>query len=259
MKGSTPYPDVNELVDALLQEVQAILGGHLTGMYLEGSLANGDFDQESDIDFVAATDEAVTGEQFAALQAMHDRLAKEDSPWAIQLEGFYISKEALRRYEPNAGPVPNIQRGRGERLQWVRIDPSWEVHRYILREKGIALAGPPPQTLIDPVSLEQLRQASRYALSYWAAHLLSSPDEIKGRGYQAYIVLSLCRVLYTLRHGQVASKRMAARWAQGVLEPRWADLIERAWDGRMHPDESPSAEDVEKTLEFIRYVLSLGG
>jgi hypothetical protein len=241
-----------------MENVQVLLGSHFTGMYLEGSLANGDFDQESDIDFVVALAEPATGERFALLQAMHDRLAQADSPWAIQLEGWYVSKKALRRYDPNAGPVPNIQRGRGERLNWVRIDPSWEVHRYILREKGIVLAGPPPQSLIDLVSPEQLRQASRYALSYWAANFLSAPGEINGRGYQAYIVLSLCRVLYTLRHGQVVSKRRAAHWAQGVLEPRWADLIERAWDGRNHPDERPSAGDVEETLEFIRYVLSLG-
>lgn len=140
----TPYPEVNWLLKDLLESMQAILGDHFIGMYLDGSLAGGDFDQDSDIDFIVVTDIEVTEGLFLALQAMHDRLATTDSCWAIQLEGSYISQQALRRYDPTNALHPNIERGVGERLKMIHHDAAWVIHRYVLRERGITLAGPAP-------------------------------------------------------------------------------------------------------------------
>lgn len=250
----TPYPDVNTLLHELLENIRLILGDHLIGMYLDGSLASGDFDQDSDIDFVVVTDEEISSDLFAALQAMHDRLATLDSIWAIQLEGTYISAQALRRYDPALVVYPNIERGQGERLKLVRLDATWNVHRYILRERGIVLTGPAPQTLVDFVSPDDLRLAMEVVLNEWAVGILDHPEYMKSRGYQSYVVLSLCRILYTLQHDTVASKPAAARWAQANLNPSQQGLIERAWVGRHHPDLAAAPEDVNGTLEFIRYV-----
>jgi hypothetical protein len=38
--------------------------------------------------------------------------------------------------------------------------------------------------------------------------------------YRCYAVLTMSRMLYTLHHGEIASKRVAARWAQEVLDRR---------------------------------------
>jgi hypothetical protein len=251
----TPYPEVNALLQELLKSVQSILGRHFIGMYLDGSLASGDFDQESDIDFVVVTDDAISGELFSALKAMHERIATMDFQWAIQLEGSYLSQHALRRFDPAHALHPNIERGRGERLKMVQHDEGWAIHRSILRERGITLAGPVPQTLIDPVSPTQLRQAMLSMLPGWAAQILHEPAQIKYRGYQSYTVLSLCRVLYTLQYGTVVSKPVAARWAQKALDERWAPLIERTWEGRHNPGSEASSDDVAGTLEFIQYTL----
>ena len=40
----TPYPAVNEILSLMFSSVQEILGDQFVGMYLFGSLANGDFD-----------------------------------------------------------------------------------------------------------------------------------------------------------------------------------------------------------------------
>ena len=128
----TPYPDVNALLNELLQNVQTILGPHFVGMYLEGSLASDAFDQASDIDFVVVTDQDIPEDLFLELRAMHDRIAMLDSPWAIQLEGSYVGQQALRRHVP--GPqgqaiYPNIERGPGEHLKMAYHDESWLIHR----------------------------------------------------------------------------------------------------------------------------------
>jgi hypothetical protein len=54
-------------------------------------------------------------------------------------------------------------------------------------------------------------------LPEWAARILREPELLTYRGYQSYIVLSLCRVLATLHFGTVVSKLVAARWAQDTL------------------------------------------
>jgi predicted nucleotidyltransferase len=254
----TPYPEVNDLLQELLRSVEAALGRPFVGMYLEGSLAGGDFDEESDIDFVVVTDEEVSGDLFSALAAMHERIAAMDSRWAIQLEGSYLSRRALRRYDPAHALHPNIERGRGERLKMVRHDEGWATHRHILRERGITLVGPPPHTLIDPVSPTDLRQAMLSSFPGWATPILREPTQITHRGYQCYLVLTLCRVLYTLHHGAVVSKPVAARWAQHTLEARWAPLVERAWAARHDAGSEPSPDEVSGTLEFIRYALERG-
>jgi predicted nucleotidyltransferase len=255
----TPYPEINDLLQELLAGVRDVLGGHFAGMYLEGSLASGDFDAASDIDFLVATDEEVSGEQFTALQAMYDRIAKRNTVWAIQLEGSYISLPALRRYDPANATHPNIERGEGERLKMIHHDHAGVIHRSILREHGITLAGPAAQTLVDPVSPNDLRRAVQAIIPVWGGRLLADPTVIQQQcGYQSYIVLSLCRMFYTLQHGEIVSKTTAARWARQALEPRWTPLIDRAWVSRSNSQGQPSEQDVRGTLEFLKYALEGG-
>lgn len=274
----TPYPEVNVLLQAVLEGAQQILGDDFSGMYLEGSLVSDDFDQDSDIDFVVVSDEEVTSEQFEALQAMHDRIATIDSWYAVQLEGSYISRQALRRHDPEHAWHPNIERGPGERLKMAYHDTAWLVHRSILRERGVTLAGPPPQTLIDPIAPQELQQAMVEPVRGWASGMLDDPAPLQKRGYHSYVVLTLCRMLYTLQTGAVATKPVAARWAVANLDPRWTPLIVRSWEGRHNPDAEQAAvgagwsplveqsrqgsrtvevlpEDVDETQAFIRYTI----
>jgi len=251
----TPFPEVNAILQELLDGVQGILGEHLIGMYLEGSLANGDFDQDSDIDFVVVTDMEVRGDLFSVLQRMHEQIATLDSPWSVELEGSYVSQQALRRYDPGNSLHPNIERGKSERLKMAQHDEVWNIHRHILRERGITIIGPDPKTLIDPVTPNDLRRAMLPALYNWATYMLNHPSEIGSQGYQSYIVLSLCRILYTLQSGEVVSKRKATKWAKETIDPKWKSLIDHAWVGRHHSQAPADPKAVNQTLDFINYTL----
>lgn len=251
----TPFLEVNIVLQDLLKDVQRILDGHLVGMYLEGSLANGDFDQDSDIDFVVVTDEDVSENIFSALYVLHERLNLLDTYWSTNLEGSYISQYALRRYDPKHSNHPNIERGFGERLKMVHNDETWNIHRYILRKCGITIIGPAPITLIDPISPDELRQAMLPALHNWATQILNNPNEIAHQGYQSYTALSLCRIIYTLELGDIVSKRKAATWVKETQGENWNELIDRAWIGRHNPQLLASTDDVNQTLDLIRYAL----
>ncbi len=247
----TPYPDVNALLRVLLADVQVILGRQFVGMYLSGSLASGDFDVErSDVDLLIVTADELPAETIAALEAMHTRVAA--SKWATRLEGSYIPQRALRRYDPSRATHPSLAVGGKFGMDHQGSDGI--IQRHILREQGIVVAGPALQTLIEPVSPDELQQAQWATLDEWWWPQLADPFRLRHREYQAYAVLTMCRALYMLQHARVVSKPVAARWARQVLGERWAALIERAlvW---WHDDR---VDDVSETLDLIRYTLEQG-
>ncbi|QPC83260.1 DUF4111 domain-containing protein [Phototrophicus methaneseepsis] len=230
----TPYTEVNAILGDLLARVQAILGADFVGMYLYGSLATGTFDpNSSDIDFLVATRQEVTDTQFAALREMHHAIGQGASKWANQLEGAYMSVAELRRYSERTHP--HIDRDETT-LKIVTFHTDWVVQRYILREHGIWLAGPPIRDLIDPISADDLRQAMVPMMDMWWTLMLADPTPLVqgGPGYQTYGVLTMCRVLYTFETGAVVPKGVAAQWAMHTLdEPysQWAQLANENRNG----------------------------
>jgi Aminoglycoside adenylyltransferase, C-terminal domain/Nucleotidyltransferase domain len=247
--SSTPFPDVNRFLGIFLAEVRAVLGQRFVGLYLYGSLAGGDFvPARSDIDFVVVTDGELPAGAVSALGSMHARLWAGGSKWALKLEGTYIPKTALRRYHPEAGPFPCVNEGQ---YYLARHESDWVLQRHILRESGVVVAGPDIHPLIDPVSPEEIHLAVRGYLGEWWRPMLQNPERLHNRSYQAYATLSMCRVLYTLRYGRLASKTESARWAQRTLGECWASLIGRAlaWP------EGDQADEMAETLEFIHYVV----
>ena len=253
----TPHPDVNEILDLLLTNIQPILQEQFVGMYLFGSLANGDFDQYSDIDVLFVTDGKISSEVFEKLKTKHMELGKIESFWDNQQEVSYIPKDALRRFDPANNLHPHLDRGNDEVLHWMAHESDWITQRHILRERGIVITGPDLKSLIDPVSRDELRQAVIGVLPLWADPILKDPSQISARGYQSYCVLSLCRMLYTLQEKDILSKRAAAKWALRFLDARWKPLIERAIVGRQTSWLQADEEDINETLEMMRFVLNI--
>jgi hypothetical protein len=252
MAQPTPHPEVNAVTGELLRGVRGVLGPELVGAYLGGSLAAGGFDRASDVDVVLVTEREVTDPQLAALDAMHQRVAAIDAWCATQLECTYVSRAAIRRFDPACAVHANLDRGAGERLKRVAYDEGWIASSHLLRTRGITLAGPPPDTLIDPVPPDALRNAMRPVLAGWARGLIADPAPLRARGYQSYVVLSLCRIAYTSEHGDVVSKHRAAEWGMASLAPRWRPLIGQALRDRLQPHGPASAEAVAETVAFLR-------
>ncbi len=246
----TPDHEINLLLHELLLRVQSVLGAQFIGLYLHGSLAYGDFEpRRSDIDFLVVTKDALPSDAIAALQSMHARLTASGMKWVDVLEGSYIPQQALRQFDPLDCHHPAL-----------RVDGSfdidghgseWIIQRYIIREKGITLAGPAPQTLIDIVTPQQLRDAAAGILFEWWEPQLTDHSRLISDEYQAYAVLTMCRALYTFEFATVGSKPVAACWAQGTDDKRWSTLIDNAL--RWHHGATMDA--LPETLAFIRYTI----
>lgn len=245
----TPYPEVNVLLDELLASSRSILGSSMVGMYLFGSLARGDFDpQSSDIDFVVVTNEAVSDEMVPALEAMHARLLASGLPWAAKLEGYYFPPEVFRPGHSADRRYPAVNEGK---FYLTPCDSDWPIHSHTLREIGVVIAGPSLRDVISPVLPDDLRRTVRTILREWWEPMLANPARLYRAGYQPYAVLTMCRMLYTLHAGAIASKPAAARWGLETLGGQWSALIERALVLRQQGESEPPDE----TLDFIRYVL----
>lgn len=209
----TPHADVNALLRVLQHEVTRILGLALVGTYLSGSLALGNFTPGSDVDVAVATEGDLSDETVAVLRAMHQHLYETGVRWADQLEVVYIPVAALRRHDPAHADHPYLGRGPGEQLRVITLHTDWVVHRVALRERGIVLSGPPPAKLIDPISPDGLRWAQVELMRVWWAPMAgesAAADFLRQRGHQSLAVLTMCRVLYTLRTGEIVSKSAAA-------------------------------------------------
>jgi len=237
---------------------------------LQGSFAVGDADQHSDVDFIVATNDEVTGEQLTALQDMHKRLYALESPWAQHLEGSYVPTRSLGHVDPARSSYWFLDNGASELVRDNHCNTA--VVRWTLREHGIVLDGPDPTGLVEPVTADELRAEALSVMDEFVAWAHEPQDRFKdaqGRGTdmsrwkQPYLVLTFCRLLHTLEAGIVASKRQAGEWALDALHAEWASLIQQALDdrpdpwGRVHQPADP--ELAARTLEFADYAASSAG
>lgn len=245
---------LGELVDG----ARAALGDDFCGAYLHGSFATGDADEFSDVDFVVVTHGELTAEQQRDVQSLHRRLHALDSPWAQHLEGSYIPSGQLRRMDWSHRPFLFLDNGASELV--------WDTHcntavlRWLLRERGLILAGPEPGALVDPVSASDLQREALSRVQDYADWAHEGP---MSRWKQPYLVLTLCRLLFTLVNGRVASKHEAGEWAVGALDRKWASLIRQALADRADPWERVSQpaerEATERTLAFADHAVAEAG
>jgi hypothetical protein len=246
----TAYPEVNTALHALLAGVRSVLGDLMVGLYVHGSLAGGGFEPgRSDVDFCVATAGPLPADLLPALEAMHARLTASGWPWADRLEGSYVPVQALRRYDPVNAHHPALRVDGTFAVDHHGVD--WPIQLHVLREHGIALAGPRPATLIDPIAPDDLRRATLGVLHAWWVPKLDDPTLLRSAEYQAYAILTMCRILYTLEHGTVVSKAHAARWARTRLNGGRAPLIANALAWR-HGMALDALEDV---LDLIRHTV----
>lgn len=246
MPSSEWLPEaVRPVLALLLSGMQGVLGDQLVGLYLYGSLSSDDFDPaSSDVDFVAVTREPIAenAPAFVQLREMHERIAASGLPFATNLEGSYIPQAAWRRYDPADAHHPTI--GHDWPFKWGFHDANWVIERAIVRERGGVLYGPPPETLTDPVSPQQLRAATCQQLADVWRRRIEDPDWPRAGMYAAFAVLTLCRALYTLQHGAFCSKPVAAAWAKEKY-PAWTPMIAWAEAHRADHEETTSAEFAE--------------
>lgn len=250
-KGITTYKDVNEVLHSLTTEIIPILGDNLVGVYLTGSLSYGDFNPEnSDIDLLVILRNPDSQEKLEALKQMHLNMEKGYKKWAKRIECSYVPLDILQERLPPKTPRPYI--GEGIFYSEAPYGNEWIINQYLLYKHGISLIGPDFKTLTQSVHIEDVRDACiRDLFEEWRPKI-TDPTYLKNSHYQAYVVLTLCRILYTVMCHSTATRKASALWVKCEFSPQWSHLIQTAenWQYGKEMDLK------EETIRFIEFVVN---
>ncbi len=252
IQGLTADSEVNRMLPRLLELQRGTLGARLLGLYLYGSLVWGDYDAGiSDVDLLATLPSELTAAELEALRGMHAQLVAEFPAWDDRIEVQYLAQGHLAEFKTATAQMGVISPG--EPLHMVPANRAWLSNWYSVQERGITLCGPPPHTLIAPISDAEFLEDIRAHTVMWRERVA---DTRSSRPFQSYAILSVCRAWRSLAEGRQVSKREAALWAKQQL-PAYAPLIDAAlrWraDAR-RPVAHPEAT-YDEAAHFVHMVL----
>ncbi|HSL46831.1 MAG TPA: aminoglycoside adenylyltransferase domain-containing protein [Anaerolineales bacterium] len=230
-----PYPELREVLYVFVNEITEELAGNLIGVYLVGSIATGDFDLDSDVDFLVVTNTELTETNIKSLQEIQMKIHNIDCYPAKHLEGSYISIGNLNNWQTVGEKELYYFDNGSTTFEQSTHDNKWHV-RWILRERGITLIGQKPEQIMPSIPVSELSNEIKTAM---LQHMKAFENEIdrprsfwNSRFGQSFAVLTYCRMLHTLHTGTVQSKKAAANWAKQFVEPKWINIIDQAWNER---------------------------
>ena len=238
--------EVTPLITKVPKALEHLLGTNLVGVYLYGSVLDSGFDlAQSDVDCIAVTERALTNLEFRQLDDWLNEAAETD-PWIKRLQLSFLIETSVLAEEPRAchyqfGVLRRIGSD-GNPLIWMDFF-----------QRGRTLSGAAPESFLPRITAEIFHQALVREVGYLREELRDKPSsEWRDKlSYRVYSVLTLCRILYSARTGNVASKQRAAGWALDRVPADWHEMIHQA----LEVGESGGLEclPVPRLCAFIEY------
>lgn len=239
--------EITALLQEFLYQVESILSERFLGFYVGGSIANNSFNPKtSDIDCYIVTTELLSESTIAQIEIMHHQLYLSQFSSTRKVEASYIPKIDLWDFNPkNSRPYFN----EGV-LYLAPYGSNFIIELFMLRKKGFAISGPSIKNLIKEISPEDLQLAIKKNLHEYWKEMLSNLVKLSRSDYQVFGILTMCRTLYSLEKGDIASKIEAAKWVINKYTI-WKDLITEAlaWEPNFELNK------LNETQQFIEYVL----
>lgn len=241
---------IEKLLVTVTENVRKVLTDNLIGAYLFGSLTYDDFKPgRSDIDVQVFVRNVPSEDELRALQAKHAQLEHEFPEWQNRIEASYTPIDWVNQVLPP--PTPRPYYGNGVFYERAPYGNEWLINLYLLRKYGRALYGPPPAEILPEIRIADVQAACRRDLKDEWQPKLDDNNFWLDNHYQSYLVLNLCRILFTIKQGEAVSKTQAADWVS-QQHPQWAALISAAqnWQyGQPFPHE-------QESKQFLQWVLS---
>jgi hypothetical protein len=220
---------VRAVVRDFLAAVDAETPGLIEGLYLVGSIAQGDFrPHRSDIDFVAVTARRLRADELVMLQHVHTDLQQR---WRrLFFDGIYVTWDDLAADPQDAGPCPAVHEGHlepegsGDLVAW-----------HTLAHHGLCCRGPGVGEFpvwVDPAVLAAWVDANLE--TYWRRVLGPGSRRLRPYGFILtewgceWCVLGVSRIHYTLTTGAITTKDGAGLHALATFPTRWQRVVEEA-------------------------------
>ncbi len=208
-----------------MELVRSVLADDVLGIQRYGSAVSGGLQRFSDLDLLVASDRTAVATQRRDL--VNGLLtvsgpAPGTRPRPVELTVVVADDVRPWRYPPRV----DLQYG-----EWLRAelaagadppsgpDPDLAVLLASVRDRGVALAGPPATELLDPVPRADLVRAVLDGLPALLTELHTDTRNV---------VLTLARMLVTVRTGRIVSKTEAADRVLPQLSHRGRTVLEQA-------------------------------
>jgi predicted nucleotidyltransferase len=220
---------------------------NIIGIYLFGSLTYGGFDKESsDIDIVVISKKLFQNNELDLLKYYHKELLESNISWSKRIEVSYTPLEMFKENEP-----PKIPRPYYNEIFYneATYGNEWLINNYLLYNYGITIYGPEFKTLVkNPIDIKDVQKAC--IQDFYKEWLPKIDDDkyLSNDHYQAYVILNLCRILYTIINAETANKTLSAKWVKENYK-QWNTLINEAekWNY------SKKMNRINEIKEFIKY------
>lgn len=266
----TPYVRLDDVLIKYALMSRDVLEGNFVGLYLLGSLAIGDFDLTSDVDFMVVTTDELSAGELSRLQSAHREFVAQDTRWVKHLEYSLFS---MRKLEAKSSPylADGNRHQADDRQLWyfengastpIRSDhDNTLVSRWTLRYRSPAVLGPAPATFAPEVTADELRYEIRSSMLGWEKLVMDDASPFDNRFHQVFLVLNNCRALQDLHEGKITSKKEGVNWAEQHLDPAWYPLIDYCWSERqdtgINVSQPADPEAFKQTIAFMRYTARL--
>lgn len=214
------YEHIDKILLEFASDVKKVLDQKISGLYVYGSLVWGDFDEGiSDIDLMAALTDDISDEELIKLREMHENFVNRHPDFEDRIEVQYVKVSDIKEFKTKRHQMINISPG--EPIHRIEAGSEWFMNWYLVITYGKTIFGPTPSTFIPHLTKEEFIAATIEQAKYWQTHIENARTS---RPYQGYVVMTLCRALYTVTYGEQVSKKKAADWVATQF-PRYADLI----------------------------------
>lgn len=249
MEPAPHWPLRASQVTALLRES---LGADLVALYLYGSHVDGGLKPASDLDLLAVVRRPLTEPERAGIASALLRLSSPPGdPSHRALEVTLVVLPAIDPWQHPA--MRELQFG-----EWLRpallagavlrpeVDPDLALLIVQAREKGVALFGPPPESLLPEVPRDDVRSAILSLMPEVAKNLA---------GEEKHALLTLARMWVTLQTGEIVPKDVAASRIGSLLPATHRPTLERALAVYLGTADDDWREWQDRVAGCVRYMV----
>ncbi|GIN85899.1 streptomycin 3''-adenylyltransferase [Heyndrickxia sporothermodurans] len=212
-------------VEAYLHKICTVfqnrLGSNLVGIYLHGSLAMECFHPEnSDVDILVIIKDKIPKE--LKKKIIQDLLALNEYPLEMSI---LLEHEVIELHHPTPFELHYSKVHRDRYLNDPHyicgdsVDPDLAAHLVVTYERGKCLFGKSIKEVFKPVPPTHYLQSIMYDIENAEQEIVKNP---------VYYTLNLCRVLYYIKEGVVASKKEGGEWGMNAVDERYKEIVKNS-------------------------------
>ncbi len=250
MKHSIPL-EIQTLLNYYIELLISEFGDAVFGVYIYGSLATGCFVRGvSDIDFMTIIKKDLDEDDIKRIQFIHKSLDKI-SVYGHMLEGEYVRFNDIKDGMP-AGQYPYFAFGKSRGFVCLK-NFAW----FQLKERGITYYGTDFRSIAGDIEWRAVKKELLDRLNIYWPGMINWRLMVFNR-WLALVVLSACRIYYSLENKSTISKDGGGEYALSKLEEEWHPLIREALRIQKKSSEKSLFKSrikrLNKTKEFVKHI-----